>query len=59
MCCKIFSCIFVFLSISSSSYAEGKTIKIATLEDYAPFCMTVGKFQSDQIIPVGKDVVGF
>ncbi len=59
MCCKIFSCIFVLLSISFSSYAEENIIKIATLEDYAPFCITVGKFESDQIIPVGKDAVGF
>ena len=41
------------------SYAEEKIVKIATLEDYAPFCITVGKFESDQIIPVGKDAVGF
>ena len=56
---KILSCIFVLLSISSSSFAEEKIIKIATLEDYAPFCITVGKFESDQIIPAGNDAVGF
>lgn len=54
---------FVFLilmSISTPSYAEEKIVTIATLEDYAPFCMkTGGETQSNQIIPVGYDAVGF
>ena len=58
MCCKVFSCILIFLSINLSSAAE-KIVRIATLEDYAPFCTTLGEYEENQIIQVGNDAVGF
>ncbi len=58
MCCKVFSCILIFLSMNLSSAAE-KIVRIATLEDYAPFCTTLGEYEENQIIQVGNDAVGF
>ncbi|MEE8077335.1 MAG: transporter substrate-binding domain-containing protein [Candidatus Binatia bacterium] len=59
MRCKIYFSIFILLAISTLSYAEENIVKIATLEDYAPFCMTVGKVKRNQIIQVGNDAVRF
>jgi len=52
-------CIFFLLQISTLACADQKQIKIATLEDYAPFCMTTGEFKTNQIVQVGRDAVGF
>ncbi len=49
----------ILLTASASSYAQEKVVSISTLEDYAPYCMTVGSFQSNQIIQVGDDASGF
>lgn len=51
--------IFFLLQISTLACADQKEIKIATLEDYAPFCMTNGEFKTNQRIQVGRDAVGF
>ncbi len=51
--------IIIILSIYTSAYGDEKTVRIATLEDYAPFCMTVGEFKIHQTIQPGKDAVGF
>lgn len=39
--------------------AEGKTVRISTLTDYAPFCMVDETYTVNQTIPVGRDAVGF
>ena len=60
MYCKNFFLVLILLSLSTLSYADEKTVKIATLEDYAPFCLKIGeKTKSNQIIPVGTDAMGF
>lgn len=45
MRCKISFCVSALLAISTLSYANEKVVKVATLEDYAPFCITVGGIQ--------------
>lgn len=54
----VFTILFL-LAISSLSYAGGKIVKIATLIDYAPFCMAEEKVKNNQIISAGDDAVGF
>lgn len=54
--------IFVFLGlmvITMVHDAEGKTVRISTLTDYAPFCMVADTYIVNQVIPVGGDAVGF
>ncbi len=51
--------LFIILVFSTISYAGEKTVKIATLLDYAPFCIGEKKCKINQIIPVGNDAVGF
>ncbi|ABV37897.1 ABC-type amino acid transport/signal transduction system protein, periplasmic component/domain [Shewanella sediminis HAW-EB3] len=47
------------LLISNFSFANDKVISVATLSDYAPFCMASEDSKSNQFIPVGQDAVGF
>jgi len=51
--------ILILSAIFTSSYADDKIVTISTLGDYAPFCMADEKHKIDQVIPVGKDAVGF
>ncbi|WP_022664503.1 substrate-binding periplasmic protein [Desulfospira joergensenii] len=53
--------IFLFvLLLGSVGKAQEKMVRIATLEDYAPFCIKTGQNTiSNSIIPPGKDVKGF
>ncbi|MCP3923784.1 MAG: amino acid ABC transporter substrate-binding protein [Desulfobacterales bacterium] len=39
--------------------ADQKIVKIATLGDYAPYCMADKDVKLNQIIPVGSDAKGF
>lgn len=39
--------------------ASDKVVKVGTLGDQPPYCMTKGKFKSKQSIPPGKDAKGF
>lgn len=55
---KVIVAIFI-LSLGTLSYANEKIVKVTTLKDYAPFCMVDKKFKSKQVIPVGKDAIGF
>ena len=57
---KIFLAIFILSTISSLSYAGEKIVKVATLYDYAPFCIAEKNYKKiDQIIPIGNDAIGF
>ena len=56
---KILLVVLAFVSHSPSSRAEQNIVRVATLEDYAPFCMTEGEFEWNQIIQVGEDATGF
>lgn len=52
--------IFTFLLFHSLSYAGEKIVRVATLEDYAPFCFTTGNVTiSTQLIEPGHDAKGF
>jgi len=57
---RIFFVSIIILSIYLSAHGEEKTVKIATLEDYAPFCIkTREKVINNQIISPGNDAAGF
>ena len=57
---KILKILLLFLLTSQISYAEDKIVRIATLYDYAPFCMRNRDYKIHrQLIPVGEDAVGF
>lgn len=50
----------LILSFSATScFAEQRVVKVATLPDYAPYCMAEGDYEYDQVVPVGADAVGF
>jgi polar amino acid transport system substrate-binding protein len=56
---RIYWYTILILSIITLGYGDQKKVRIATLEDYAPFCMTVGEFKIHQTIQPGNDAVGF
>lgn len=56
---KIIFAILILFTIFTTSYADEKIVSISTLGDYAPFCMTDKNYEINQVIPVGKDAVGF
>ncbi|RTR39127.1 amino acid ABC transporter substrate-binding protein [Shewanella canadensis] len=49
----------ILVLISHSTSADEKLIRVATLSDYAPFCIATEDSKSNQFIPVGQDAVGF
>ncbi len=51
--------ILLILLCSTIVYADQKIVKIATLGDYAPYCMADKDVKLNQIIPVGSDAKGF
>ncbi|WP_028865475.1 substrate-binding periplasmic protein [Psychromonas aquimarina] len=53
-------CIAIILSAGIPlTYAAPKIVKIVTLHDYAPFCMTSGDYEINQVIVPGQDALGF
>jgi len=56
---KHHSIAIILLLISNFSFANDKVISVATLSDYAPFCIATEDSKSNQFIPVGQDAVGF
>lgn len=55
---KTFIMIILFL-INSFLFASEKVIKIATLPDYAPFCLADESYRVYQSVPIGSDAIGF
>lgn len=49
----------LLLVLINPAFAKYKTIKIVTLFDYAPYCMADEGYQSDQLIHLGEDAIGF
>ncbi|WP_019614337.1 substrate-binding periplasmic protein [Psychromonas ossibalaenae] len=43
----------------SFTHAAPNIVKVITLHDYAPFCMTSGEYEINQVIEPGHDAVGF
>lgn len=56
---KVIFIILILSTIYTASYAGEKIVNISTLGDYAPFCMADEDHKIDQVIPVGRDAVGF
>ena len=54
---SVIACLFFILI--NPAFAKYKTIKIVTLFDYAPYCMADEGYQSNQLIHLGEDAVGF
>jgi len=55
-----FALALITIIISTRSYAEEKIVRVATLEDYAPFCMgTGGDDIAQRTISPGEDIKGF
>ncbi len=55
---NIFLSLILLLSHPLVNAAE-KIVTVTTLKHYAPFCMTEDDYQTNQIIPIGSDAVGF
>ncbi len=50
----------IIMMFMSYSYAGEKIVRVATLEDYAPFCMvSAGDTITQQTISPGEDIAGF
>ncbi len=56
---RYFLGIIFLVLISMAGHAHEKTVRIATLEDYAPFCMGDATLQTRQLVRPGHDAVGF
>jgi polar amino acid transport system substrate-binding protein len=55
---KIFFLTLALLSLSSWVFSTEKIVKIATLEDYAPYCLIVEGYETDGIFPPNNDSMG-
>jgi polar amino acid transport system substrate-binding protein len=56
---KIFFLTLSLLSLSSWSFCAQKVVKIATLEDYAPYCLKIKDHEANGIFPPNSDSMGF
>ncbi|MBI9090938.1 MAG: transporter substrate-binding domain-containing protein [Desulfobacterium sp.] len=56
---RIYCYTILILTMTTLGFGGEKTVRIATLKDYPPFCMAVGEFEINQTIPPGDDAVGF
>ncbi|OMH31742.1 ABC transporter substrate-binding protein [Motiliproteus sp. MSK22-1] len=52
---KTFIVLSIFPLLFSLAHAQEKTVSVATLEDYAPFCFTTQPINSLEQIPPGSD----
>lgn len=51
--------LYIFILLSIFSYAGERIVKVATEEDYAPFCFTSGKYKVYQTIKPTQDAKNF
>lgn len=51
--------LFLLIFLSILCVANEKVVRVATLEDYAPFCKVQGKHKSFQIVRLGDDAKNF
>ncbi|MCG8638371.1 MAG: transporter substrate-binding domain-containing protein [Desulfobacterales bacterium] len=57
---KLYIALFVSLSLTVLCHSEEKIVRVATLEDYAPFCMkTEPNITNDFMVKPGSDAKGF
>jgi ABC-type amino acid transport substrate-binding protein len=56
---KVIFTILILSTFFTVSYAGEKIVNISTLGDYAPFCMADENYEINQVIPMGRDAVGF
>lgn len=57
---KFIGLIFLAVIIPATGFGGGRTVSIATLEDYAPFCFSAGnQTQLHQTVPVGGKAEDF
>ena len=55
---KIFFLTLAVLSLSSWCFSSDKVVRIATLDDYAPYCLTVEGGETDGVFPPNSDSAG-
>ena len=55
----MFRCLYLLLILGVFCFANDKVVRVATLEDYAPFCKTNGNNEAYQIIKPGSDAKNF
>ncbi len=55
---RLLGLVMVLVLVSMTVHAHEKTVRVATLADYAPFCMGDGTLVPYQVIKPGHDAVG-